>query len=60
MSLNVKVRDIAEYLVLTGELPLVRTGPRRPARHATGQPGDQPSLRRLLSSRGSHPGGVPR
>ncbi|MGY1694513.1 ANTAR domain-containing protein [Geodermatophilus sp. SYSU D00814] len=37
-SQNVKVRDIAEHLVLTGELPLVRTGPRRPARHATGQP----------------------
>jgi AmiR/NasT family two-component response regulator len=25
MGRNVKVRDIAEHLVLTGELPLVRT-----------------------------------
>jgi GAF domain-containing protein len=34
MNRNVKVRDIAEHLVLTGELPLVRTGPRRPADRA--------------------------
>jgi GAF domain-containing protein len=34
MARNVKVRDIAEQLVLTGELPLVRTGPRRPTHEA--------------------------
>ncbi|MGY1643034.1 ANTAR domain-containing protein [Geodermatophilus sp. SYSU D00703] len=38
MSRNVKVRDIAEHLVLTGEIPLVRTRPSRSA--------DQPTERR--------------
>ncbi|MGY1781978.1 ANTAR domain-containing protein [Geodermatophilus sp. SYSU D01036] len=37
MNKNVKVRDIAEHLVLTGELPLVRTGRRRAADQAVGQ-----------------------
>jgi GAF domain-containing protein len=39
MSRNVKVRDIAEHLVLTGEFPLVRTGPRRSADQASEQRG---------------------
>lgn len=34
MSRNVKVRDIAGHLVLTGELPLVRARPRRSADQA--------------------------
>ena len=39
MNRNVKVRAIAEHLVLTGELPLVRAGSRRPADQAL-QPRD--------------------
>ena len=40
MSRNVKVREIAEHLVRTGELPLVRTRSSRSADQA-GQQGDQ-------------------
>lgn len=38
MSRNVKVRDIAEHLVVTGELPLVRTRSKRCADHAIREP----------------------